>query len=167
MENEPSWAELLQEYRKDSDNLAELVKDLQTDQLDLAPEQGGWNIRQIIHHIIDGNEIWKSFIKQALGGQDRPFELFWYWDLTQDEWAEKWRYGSRPIEPALGLYLANRDYLLSILSPYPEASTRSLEICWPAGDSSIWTIRDALKWDMEHTRNHLMDIRSILSKKAD
>lgn len=33
----------------------------------LAPSDGRWTIRQIIHHIVDGDDLWKWCIKAALG----------------------------------------------------------------------------------------------------
>ena len=31
-------------------------------ELDYAPLNGGWTIRQIIHHIADGDDLWKTGI---------------------------------------------------------------------------------------------------------
>lgn len=30
--------------------------------LDAMPSGGGWTIRQIVHHIVDGDDIWKLCI---------------------------------------------------------------------------------------------------------
>ena len=67
--------------------------------LDLPAERGGWTIRQIIHHITDGDDIWKGFIKRAIGSQAGEFTLDWYWQIPQDEWASHWAYARRAIEP--------------------------------------------------------------------
>lgn len=162
MDKNESWEKLLGKYTKGPEQVADLVKDLSDDQLDLARDAENWTIREIIHHIIDGDSLWTSFIKQALGGQERPFELFWYWDLTQDEWAEKWAYGIRPIDSGLALLRANRDYLMSILFSVPEAGSFSLEIPWPDGETAIWTVRQAMVWNLKHTKDHLDEINQIL-----
>ncbi len=59
-------------------------------QLDLTLAAGGWSIRQIAHHVVDGDDLWKTPIKAALGCPSEPFSLLWYWDHPQDEWAERW-----------------------------------------------------------------------------
>jgi len=161
-----SWEKLLGKYKKGPELVAETVKDLSNEQLDLAQDDENWTIREIIHHIIDGDSLWTSFIKQALGGQDRPFELFWYWDLAQDEWAEKWAYGIRPIESGLSLLRANCDYLVSMLSSVPKAGSYSLEIPWPNGDSATWTVRRVMVWNLKHTKDHLDDIKVILDNSS-
>jgi hypothetical protein len=156
-----SWEKLLREYKESPEILAEAVRDLSDAELDQTPDDENWSIREIVHHIIDGDSLWTAFIKQALGGQDRPFELFWYWDLTQDEWAEKWSYGTRPIEPGLALLQANRDYLVSLLSSNSEAGSHSLEIPSPDGDSDTWSVRRAMLWNLKHTQVHLEEIKNI------
>jgi hypothetical protein len=66
---------------------------IETD-LDLAPVHGGWTIRQIVHHLVDGDDLWKDCIKAALGNPQGIFTLQWYWGVTQDVWADKWHYAA-------------------------------------------------------------------------
>ena len=45
-----------------TDCLAELraaLAELAESDLDLALPEGGWTIRQIVHHIVDGDDLWK------------------------------------------------------------------------------------------------------------
>jgi uncharacterized damage-inducible protein DinB len=46
---------------------------LQDADLDVSPSQGGWTIRQIVHHIVDGDDLWKACIKAALGNEQGEF----------------------------------------------------------------------------------------------
>ena len=71
--------------------------------LNLAQTTETWTIRQIVHHIVDGDDIWKTCIKAALGNSEGLFSLQWYWDRPQTEWAETWGYANRRIEPSLVL----------------------------------------------------------------
>jgi len=163
MTNTDNWEDLLTIYSESPKDLRGLVAELSNHELALVPDPENWSIREIVHHIIDADSIWTSFIKQALGEQERPFELFWYWDLTQDEWGHKWAYGTRPVEPGLVLIQANHDYLVSILSSVVDPASISLEIPWPGGEIGSWTIRDALEWNLKHTKTHLDDINQILT----
>ncbi len=47
--------------------LDEVLEGLSDQGLDLSRDQGKWTIRQIVHHIVDAEDIWKSCIKAALG----------------------------------------------------------------------------------------------------
>ena len=51
--------------------------------LDLRTSAEGWAIREIVHHITDGDDMWKMFIKQAIGNPDSEFFLNWYWQVPQ------------------------------------------------------------------------------------
>ena len=71
--------------------------------LDAPSSGGGWTIRQIVHHIADGDDLLKTFIKMALGNERGEFRLDWYWALSQDEWAEHWVYARRSLDVSLAL----------------------------------------------------------------
>ena len=51
--------------------------------LDLAQTSDSWTIRQIVHHLADGDDLWKTCIKAALGNSEGSFSLQWYWDKPQ------------------------------------------------------------------------------------
>ncbi len=60
--------------------------------LDTVPSKGGWTIRQIVRHLVDGDDIWKMCIKQAFGNDQSEFSLDWYRVLPQDTWVDRWAY---------------------------------------------------------------------------
>jgi hypothetical protein len=62
-----------------------------------------------VHHITDGDDLWKTFIKQAISNLGSEFSLEWYWQMPQVDWAGEWTYEDRPIEPYLALLRANRN----------------------------------------------------------
>ena len=157
------WDDLLREFEQGPDQLTQLVEDLSEELLDSSLDDESWTIRQIVHHIIDGDEIWKGFLKQALGNNDQPFNLFWYWDLSQDDWAEIWQYSERPITPSLKLLRANRYQVLSLLSVIDKPWEQKLEIHFPGGVNEVWTIHDALNMNTIHLQGHLEDIQAILN----
>ena len=87
--------------------------------LDLARTSDSWTIRQIVHHLADGDDLWKTCIKAALGNSEGSFSLQWYWDKPQTEWAENWKYANRSIEPSLALLRANRHNIVELRSTNP------------------------------------------------
>jgi hypothetical protein len=44
--------------------------------LDTAPSKGGWTIRQIVHHIVDGDDIWKTCIKHIFVLKSQEEKVF-------------------------------------------------------------------------------------------
>ena len=42
---------------------------------DLTLSVDSWSIRQIVHHLVDGDDIWKTCIKTALDNSDTLFSL--------------------------------------------------------------------------------------------
>ena len=93
------------------------IAGLAEEDLDVAQSADTWTIRQIVHHVADGDDIWKIGIKAALGNSTGTFTLQWYWDKPQDEWVESWDYAGRDLEPSLALFRANRRHIVQRSMP--------------------------------------------------
>jgi hypothetical protein len=128
--------------------------------LNLAQTPDTWTVRQIVHHIVDGDDIWKICIKAALGNTEGLFSLQWYGDKPQTEWAENWRYAYRPIEPSLALFRTNRYLIVELLQQTPNAWEKSIRIKWPQREERI-TIGDVLEIQARHVVEHISDIQKI------
>lgn len=76
--------------------------------LDAVPSGGGWTIRQIVHHVVDDDDIWELCIKMAVGNEAGEFTLAWYWSLPQQKWGDRWAYGRRSIGASLSLLSSAR-----------------------------------------------------------
>jgi len=103
---------ILAQYAEGPALLESALAGLTESDLDLALSVDSWSIRQIVHHIADGDDIWKTCIKAALGNSDGLFTLQWYWDKPQMVWSENWTYASRGIESSLALLCANRRHIM-------------------------------------------------------
>jgi uncharacterized damage-inducible protein DinB len=141
--------------------LEAVLNNLTESDLDLAQTSDSWTIRQIVHHIVDGDDIWKTCIKAALGNTQGLFSLQWYGDKSQIEWAENWKYSSRPIESSLALFRANRHHIVELVQQTPNAWEKSVRIKWPHGEERI-TIGDVLETQASHVVEHIADIQKIL-----
>jgi hypothetical protein len=122
----------------------------------------GWTIRQIVHHIADGDDIWKYCVLMVLGNPGVEFHLSWYWNIPQDEWTTHWRYQQREIQPSLKRFRVNREYIVDLLRKRPDAWQTSARIHWP-GDiqETQITIAEIIGMQTNHSRNHCSDIRAI------
>jgi hypothetical protein len=129
--------------------------------LDATPSQGGWTIRQIVHHIVDGDDLWKTCIKIALGNEQAEFTLEWYRALSQEEWADHWAYTRRSLDASLALLKANRNHILQLLEQIPDGWYRSVEFRKPNGEIEPIPVGYVVEIQADHVEHHVNRILSI------
>ena len=61
--------EILELFKRGPGILENALAGLSDTELDYVPSNGGWSIRQIVHHLVDGDDLWKMYIKIALGNK--------------------------------------------------------------------------------------------------
>lgn len=133
-------------------------------ELDTAPAKGGWTIRQIVHHIADGDDLWKIGIKQALGNDQSEFSLEWYRALSQDTWAEHWAYAQRPIALSLALLKATRDHVIQLIEFVPDGWHKSVGFREPNGNIEIVPVGFIIEMQADHIVHHIKQIEAILNE---
>ena len=144
--------------------LERTVMDLKDSELDLKPSGGGWSIRQIVHHIVDGDDIWKLCVKMAIGNEQAEFSLGWYGLQTQDTWADRWAYSQRSIGTSLSLLKATREHVLQLLASVPEAWDRAVAVRTPKGEIEKVPVGFVIQMQGDHVFHHLERIRAILQE---
>lgn len=132
--------------------------------LDTAPSKGGWTIRQIVHHIVDGDDIWKICIKQALGNDQSEFSLDWYRALPQDTWADRWAYAQRSVDVSLAMLKATRDHVMQLLEHVPDGWNRTVGFREPNGNIEIVPVGFVIEMQANHVLHHVKQIETILNK---
>jgi hypothetical protein len=135
-------------------------------ELDLSLAKDAWTIRQIVHHIVDGDDLWKTCIKAALGNSEGLFTLQWYWDKSQMEWSESWRYASRGVESALALLDANRHHIVELLENDPNVLEKSIRLQPPHDAEVCITIKEVIEMQVRHMTGHTQDIQAIRQANA-
>lgn len=160
-EQERSPEEILTRYADGSAQLESAISGLKESELDLAQSSDSWSIRQIVHHVADGDDIWKIAIEAALGNSSGTYSLLWYWDKPQDEWVESWDYAGRGIESSLGLFRANRRRMVQLLQQIPDAWERHIFIQQPDGERRQTAVRYIVEMQANHVQGHIEDIRRI------
>lgn len=151
-------------YREGPILLEQTVMGLRDADLDARPSGGGWSIRQIVHHIVDGDDIWKLFIKMAIGDEQAEFSLRWYSSQTQEAWADRWAYSQRSIGTSLSLLKAMREHVLQLLESVPEAWNRAIVVHTPKGESEKVPVGFVIQMQADHVFHHLKRIRAILQE---
>jgi hypothetical protein len=152
---------LLARYADGPAQLEAALAGLGETDLDVAQTAGTWTIRQIVHHIADGDDLWKTCIKIALGNSSGLFSLRWYWDIPQGVWVERWDYAGRAIEPSLALFRANRRHMVQLVQQIPDAWDRCARIVWPDGQEKPISVGYVIEMQGGHAMSHIDDIRTI------
>lgn len=157
-----SPSEILALYAEAPTLLDSALSGLGETDLDLALSADSWSIRQIVHHLADGDDIWKICIKAALGNSDGEFTLQWYWEKPQMEWSTNWKYASRGIESSLALLRTNRRHTVELVQQTPDAWERAIGLKRPDGQKERITVGWIIEMQARHVVEHIKDIQAIL-----
>lgn len=152
---------ILAQYADGPALLDSALAGLRETDLDLAPSAASWSIRQIVHHLVDGDDIWKTCIKAALGNSDGVFTLQWYWEKPQMDWSENWAYASRSLDSSLELLHANRRHIMDLVEHIPGACEKSIRLARKDGSEVHITVFDVLELHAGHLIDHIKDIQAI------
>jgi hypothetical protein len=153
---------ILAQYADGPAQLESALAGLTETDLDLALSPDSWSICQIAHHIVDGDDIWKTCIKTALGNSEALFSLQWYTAKPQMEWSESWAYARRDLDSSLGLFRANRRHIVDLLEHIPGACEKSVLLQRPEKPDIRITVFDVLELHVQHLADHIRDIQAIL-----
>lgn len=152
-------AEILVRYVALPDKLEAALAGLAEADLELARSAEKWTIRQIVHHIVDADEVTKVIIKAALGNSGCTFGLEWY-DL-KNSWVPILNYASRPVAPALALFRANHRDLEALLNHLPEAWERYVMLKRDANSElRKITVGQLIQTQTAHAFHHIEQIRA-------
>lgn len=126
-------------------------------ELDVHDKKGEWTIRQIVHHLVDGDMLWTMFMKAALMNPGSSFNFDWY--QGNDASAEALHYEERALEPVLQLFRANRLQVTQLLSLLPNAGENTVYLTTPQGGRPI-TVSQILALQANHALEHIAEIRA-------
>jgi uncharacterized damage-inducible protein DinB len=155
---------ILDRFKKGPATLENVLQGLSERELDAVPEQGGWTIRQIVHHIADGDDLWKIGIKMALGNEQAEFRLDWYWAFSQDEWTARWAYTRRPLDKSLAFIKACRNHIMELIEYVPNAWDKSVKVPTRDGNIEIITVGAVIEMQADHVMHHVKRIKAILAE---
>lgn len=154
-------AETLERYASCPDELEAVVSGLSEEDLGLSSAPGAWNIRQIVHHIADGDDLWSMALKAALARSGVHYSQDWY--TTDNAIAEPLDYAGRGIEPALALFRAHRAHIAQLMQHLPDAWERYILFRWPNAETEERiTAGTMIRAQARHAEEHIEAIRRIL-----
>ena len=152
---------LLQKYLQLPDCLENAVAGLSDSDLDLC-EGTGWSIRQIVHHVVEGENLWQVNLRAIVGTDGILFPFAWYLTLSQDEWVKRWAYDKRSLGPSLAFYRASTWDLVEFLRNIPDAWDHFGRVTWPGKqEESCGTVREIVEMNIRHAGQHVEEIQAI------
>jgi hypothetical protein len=161
MEGVHDREKILADFARGPQLLEESVAGLTDRELDYSAGEGEWSIRQIVHHVADGDDLWKSFVKAALGRPEGMLDLAWYWAQPQAAWASHWNYAGRPIGPSLELLRASRRHIGQLLEAIPGAWERELLVRWPNESRERVAVGAIIELQANHVLSHVARIHQL------
>ncbi len=140
-------------YVQGPDRLEAAVTGLSGAGLDLARAPGAWTVRQIVHHLADGELHWATPIKMALA---EPGRVYAHNLMDDDRWAEALDYAGRPIEPSLALIRGLRAHIAQLVQHLPDASERYVSF----GEDAEWkpSVAEMIGIANRHFQEHVEEI---------
>jgi uncharacterized damage-inducible protein DinB len=154
-EDRPVW---IQQLTAAPSNLRGAVTGLSDMQLDTPYREGGWTLRQVVHHLADGHLNWYIRPKLALTEEIPTIKPF-----AENLWAELPDGRTGPIEPSLQIFEGvTARWVRFFESLTPEEWLR--EYAHP--ERGTLTVEDALRAMAWHSRHHTAHITELRKRRG-
>jgi len=159
-EMNPTHKELLESYVALPERLATAASGLGEDQLNFTGGAGEWSIRQIVHHLADGQTMWSVCMRMAIGAPGSAIQFDWY--PGNEAWSERMAFAQRSLESSLTLLGGFHRETAELLTLIPEAWEREVIIgVAGSGDERAFGVAQIIDFTSEHFVEHLDEIASI------
>ena len=138
--------------------VAEAVKGLKDDQLDTPYREGGWTVRQVVHHLADSHM--NAFVRMKLMlTEDRP-NLKPY---NQEDWAKLVDSAKLPVESSVLILKGLHERWTKLMDGLPlEAWKRTGNHL----EHGLMTLDDVLTTYSEHGEKHVATIMKLRKEKG-
>lgn len=155
-----SHAELLRMYEQGPGDLQAVLEGLSEADYDLARSPGQWSIRQIVHHLAEGETLWMPLFKSALTQSGSVYVRNPY---DQETWPEIFQYTTRSVDSSVALIAAVRVHLVELLQCVPDSWEHYVMMRTIDGDAEgrKITINDLIGGMAGHIEVHCEEIRAI------
>ena len=102
--------ELLALYREGPDVIEGAVRGLSDEELDRQPAGGGWSAREVVIHMADSEMSSAIRVRRLLYEDDPVIQGY-----DEEDYARRFHYGNRAIEPSLAALRGARETTAEIL----------------------------------------------------
>lgn len=135
------------------------VSHLSQDQLDTPYREGGWTVRQVVHHL--GDSHMNAFIrcKLLLTEQEPTIKAY-----NEAAWAEKEDCINMPIAPGLNLLEALHQRWVVLLKSVSQVDLQRTYLHPQYG--KVFTLLEAINLYAWHSRHHLAHITELKNRNS-
>lgn len=134
--------------------LRKAVQGLNDKQLDTPYRDGGWTVRQVVHHIADSHMHAYLRTKFALAEEERTILPY-----QEELWAELPDARSGPIEPSLQIIDSLHQRWLGALREQPEAMFQRAVMHPENGRLTVDALLATYAWHSAHHTAHITTLR--------
>ncbi|TLP80424.1 YfiT family bacillithiol transferase [Maribacter sp. ACAM166] len=154
--NISSWIAVLEEL---PERLTNLVKDFSNKQLETPYRNGGWTVRQVIHHLADSHHHSYTLFKWALT-ENRPLIKAY----EEKDWSDMIDAKIAPIELSLNYLSALHAKLVYMLK---SLSSEDFQKCYihPYGSVNVSVAENLGKYAW-HSNHHFAHIQNLALRKG-
>ncbi len=138
-------------------NLRAAVEDLEDDQLDTPYREGGWTVRQLVHHIADSHMNCYLRIRFALT-EDAPTIM----PYDEKTWAELHDSQRAPVEWSLELLESMHARLLMLLRSLTPAQWQRTYMHPESGTVRLDQAATLYAWHSRHHVAHITALRAAM-----
>lgn len=155
-EHKKEWIDILEHFPTRLENL---VKDLSQEQLDTPYREGGWTVRQVVHHCSDSHHNSYIRFKWALTEDSPVIKAY-----EEKNWAELFDTKSAPIAQSIAHLKAVHAKLVYLLKGLTD---EQLERCFihPADHSKV-VLKNNIGIYAWHSNHHYAHIENLLIRKG-
>ena len=142
--------------------LAELTAGLTSVQLQSAPSDGEWSIKEVLTHLRACSDVWGDRYIATILAEDQPTIRA----INPRTWIKQTDYLTQKFQPALRAFIEQRKGLLAILKPLPPGEWMRTNTLVGAGRPLQQTLLSHADRLARHERTHLRQIAQISRTKA-
>jgi hypothetical protein len=148
-------AVLIEELAESAERLRVLLSKLTIGQLDLSYREGGWTVRQLVHHLADSSVNWYMRFKVALTEPNPEIKPF-----DGDAWSALPDALTLDPDLSVNILAAIHTRMVAVMhTMQPEAFSRTLRHP-ERGTLSIDYVLQCVHWHMRHHTAHIASIGS-------
>lgn len=133
--------------------------DLPDEELSFGYREGGWNVRQILHHMADSESVLYYRIRRVLCEDNQVI-----WGFDQDAWVEKMDQKHLDLSLNKELFRANRLLIIDLIKRYYSSSS---ERSFVHSETGLRTLKDEFDKVGSHAESHLQQIHLALKNKIN
>ena len=116
--------------------------------------EGKWNVRYLLHHIVDAETVLYERIRRIIA-EERPV----IWAFDQDLWAENLHYQTKSLEKAKILFAAVREHIIDLADRHYDVRGGREYV---HSEDGVGTLADEFDKVVWHAEDHLERIQEVI-----